>query len=40
MSPESPESHLSMIEIKKLAETNESFTFPKAKTEDVNKTIH
>ena len=29
-----------IIETKKLAKTNESFTFPKAKTEDINKIIN
>ena len=33
------ENHPSTEEIKKLAKTNESFTFPKAKTEDINKII-
>ena len=28
------------MEIKKPAKTNESFTFPKAKTEDINKIIN
>ena len=31
------ENHPSIIEIKKLAKTSKSFTFPKAKTEDINK---
>ena len=29
-----------MIEIKKPAKTSESFAFPKAKTEDINKIIN
>ena len=33
------ENHPSTEEIKKLAKTNESFTFPKAKTEDITKII-
>ena len=33
------ENHASVIEIKKPAKTNESFTFPEAKTEDINKII-
>ena len=36
----SPEyNHLGMVEIKKLAKTNESFTLPKVKTEDINDII-
>ena len=34
------ENHPSIIKIKKLAKTNESFTFPKVKTEDINKMIN
>ena len=34
------EENTRIIEIKKPATTNESFTFPKAKTEDINKIIN
>ena len=34
------EENTRIIEIKKPAKTNESFTFPKAKTEDINKIIN
>ena len=34
------ENHPSIIEIKTLAKTNESFTFPKTKTEDIKKIIN
>ena len=33
------QNNTSVIEIKKPAKTNESFTFPEAKTEDINKII-
>ena len=34
------ENHPTITGIKKLAKTYESFTFPKAKTEDIDKTIN
>ena len=34
------ENHTSVIKIKKPAKSNESFTFPEAKTEDINKIIN
>ena len=34
------ENHPSIKEIKKLVQKNETFTFPKAKTEDINKIIN
>ena len=32
--------HRNIIQIKKLAKTNESFTFPSTKTEDINEIIN
>ena len=34
------ENHPSILEIKKLANTKEIFSFPKAKTEEINKIIN